>query len=341
MFGEFEAYGYMPSILLGVPADLTAEVADGKVSLSWTAAANAASYKVYRKLEGGDWTIVASDLSGVAYTDTTVERGKTYIYRVAAVSAVGDERSSSDSSASMPAGAPVWWNFLNVKSIAYPGAAAWPANPRPHFLSRDRAGTTLMAAMSTDSGALPVMTFDLQALVDGYGELLSRETKAKAWWIWGKDAYAPWQNEGFCWKGAAATADLIFWANGTSADAVAVVSRTDDSEATYVLRDASGNAYQFHILDANQFAEIVDFFVHGSYHQRIGYRHHGEIMCAIASREMISQSGQKFETGIILIEIHFLLRELTGQIEGHCRTEAEGPCLAFSQIEVQIQAYTG
>ena len=32
---------------------------------------------------------------------------------------------------------------------------------------------------------------------------------------------------------------------------------------------------------------------------------------------------------------------LTGQIEGHCRTEAEGPCLAFSQIEVQIQAYTG
>ena len=247
MLCEFEAYGYTPSRLLGAPADLTAEVADGKVSLSWTAAANAASYKVYRKLEGGDWTAVASDLSGVTSTDTTVERGQTYIYRVAAVSAAGDERSSSESSASMPAGAPVWWNFLNVKSIAYPGAAAWPANPRPHFLSRDRAGTTLMAAMSTDSGALPVMTFDLQALVDGYGQLLSRETKAKAWWIWGKDAYAPWQNKGFCWKGAAATADLIFWANGTPSDTVAVVSRTDDSEATYVLRDASGNAYQFHM----------------------------------------------------------------------------------------------
>lgn len=254
MFGEFEAYGYMPSILLGVPADLTAEVADGKVSLSWTAAANAESYKVYRKLEGGDWTIVASDHSGGTYTDTTVERGKTYIYRVAAVSAAGDERSSSESSASMPAGAPVWWNFLNVKSIAYPGAAAWPANPRPHFLSRDRAGTTLMAAMSTDSGALPAMTFDLQALVDGYGELLSRETKAKAWWIWGKDAYAPWQNKGFCWKGAAATADLIFWANGTPSDAVAIVSRADDSEDVYILRDAGGNAYRFHMnggLDAS------------------------------------------------------------------------------------------
>ena len=248
MFSEFEAYGYMPSILLGAPVDLTAEVADGKVVLSWTAAANAASYKVYRKLEDGDWAAVASDVSGGSYTDVSVERGKTYIYRIAALSAAGDELSSSECSAVLPAGAPVWWNFLNVKSIAYPGAAAWPTNSRPHFLSRDRAGTILMAAMSTDDGRLPVMTFNLQALVDGYGELLSRETEAKAWWIWGKDAYAPWQNKGFCWKGAAATEDLIFWANGTAEGySVAVVNRADDSEDTYILRDASGNAQRFHM----------------------------------------------------------------------------------------------
>ena len=248
MLCELEAYGYFPSILLGAPADLVTEVAGNQVVLSWTAAANAASYKVYRKTDGGEWEVVASDVTGNSYTDESVERGNTYIYRVAAVSAAGDELSSSERSAFVPAGAQVWWNFLNVKSIAYPGAAAWSANPRPHFLSRDRAGTTLMAAMSTDSGALPVMTFDLQAMVDGDGELLSRETKAKAWWIWGKDAYAPWQNEGFCWKGAAATADLIFWANGTAEGySVAVVNRADDSEDTYILRDAGGNAYRFHM----------------------------------------------------------------------------------------------
>ena len=243
---EIEAYGYIPTLLLGAPAGLATEVVDNEVALSWTAGANAASYKVYRKPDGGAWTAVASGLSGCSYTDATAERGNTYIYRVAAVSAAGDELSSSERSAYLPAGAQVWWNFTNVKSIAYPGAAAWPANPRPHFLSRDRAGTTLLAAMSTDSGALPVMTFDMEALAEGDGELLSRETNAKSWWIYGDNAYAPWQNKGFCWKGAAATTDLIFWANGTaSGNAVAVVRRADDSEDVFTTLDAEGRTFNF------------------------------------------------------------------------------------------------
>ena len=246
MLCELEAYGYFSASLLGAPSGLATEVVDNEVALSWTAGANAASYKVYRKPDGGAWTAIASGLSGCSYTDATAERGNTYIYRVAAVSAAGDELSSSERSAYLPAGAQVWWNFTNVKSIAYPGAAAWPANPRPHFLSRDRAGTTLLAAMSTDSGALPVMTFDMEALAEGDGELLSRETDAKSWWIYGENAYAPWQDKGLCWKGAAATTDLIFWANGTaSGNAVAVVRRADDSEDVFTTLDAEGRAFNF------------------------------------------------------------------------------------------------
>ena len=246
MLCELEAYGYYPSLLLGAPSALAAEVVNNQVALSWTAGANASSYTVYRKPDGGAWVAVASGLSVCSYTDSTAERGSTYIYRVAAVSASGDELSSSERSAYLPAGAQVWWNFTNVKSIAYPGAAAWPANPRPHFLSRDRAGTTLLAAMSTDDGRLPVMTFDMQALIDGDGELLSRETDAKSWWIYGENAYAPWQDKGFCWKGAAATSDLIFWANGTATGySVAVVNRVDDSEDTYTIRDEVDNPHYF------------------------------------------------------------------------------------------------
>ena len=242
---EIEAYGYRPGALLGAPSDFAAAVANNQVELSWTAAANAASYTVWRKPDGGAWTAVESGVTACAYVDTTAERGVSYIYRVAAVSAAGDELSSVEKSALVPAGAQVWWNFLNVKSIAYPGAAAWPANPRPHYLSRDRAGTVLMAAMSTDHGGLPAMTFDLEALADGSGELLRRETDAKAWWIYGVDAYQPWQSQGYCWKGAAATDDLIFWANGTPAPSVAVVNRADDSEDVYSFRKASGSAMQF------------------------------------------------------------------------------------------------
>lgn len=255
MLCELEAYGYFAPSLLGAPSGLAAEVVDGEVSLSWTAGANAATYKVYRKPDGGAWTAVASGLAVCAFTDATAARGNTYIYRVASVSANGDELSSSERSAYLPAGAQVWWNFPNVKSIAYPGAAAWPASPRPHFLSRDRAGTALLAAMSTDSGALPVMSFDMQALVDGDGELLSRETDAKSWWIYGENAYAPWQNKGFCWKGAAATDDLIFWANGTAGGTtIAVVNRADDSEDVFTILDESGNPFRFFMnggLDAS------------------------------------------------------------------------------------------
>ncbi|MBP5544289.1 MAG: fibronectin type III domain-containing protein [Kiritimatiellae bacterium] len=246
MLCELEAYGYFSASLLGAPSSLAVEVVDNEVALSWTAGANAASYKVYRKPDGGAWTTVTSGLSGCSYTDTTAERGNTYIYRIAAVSANGDELSSSERSAYLPAGAQVWWNFPNVKSIAYPGAAAWPANPRPHFLSRDRAGTILLAAMSTDDGRLPVMTFDMEALADGDGELLSRETDAKSWWIYGDNAYVPWQDKGFCWKGAAATTDLIFWANGTAnGNAVAVVRRADDSEDVFTTLDAEGRTFNF------------------------------------------------------------------------------------------------
>ncbi len=248
MLCELEAYGYFSSFLLGAPSGFAADVVNNQVSLSWTAGANAASYKVYRKPDGGAWTAVASGLSACAYTDATAERGNTYIYRVAAVSASGDELSSSERSAYLPAGAQVWWNFTNVKSITYPGAAAWPASPRPHFLSRDRAGTTLLAAMSTDDGRLPAMTFDMQALAAGDGELLSRETDAKSWWVYGENAYVPWQDKGFCWKGAAATADLIFWANGTASGySVAVVNRADDSEDTFTIRDEAGNPHNFHM----------------------------------------------------------------------------------------------
>ena len=108
MLCELEAYGYFPSLLLGAPSGLATTVTNNQVELDWTAGANAASYKVYRKPDGGAWLQVASGLSGCSYTDATAERGNTYIYRVAAVSAAGDELSSSERSAYLPAGAQVW-----------------------------------------------------------------------------------------------------------------------------------------------------------------------------------------------------------------------------------------
>lgn len=54
------------------------------VVLTWTggSANNIESYKVRRRVRGGGWTTFTVDSDATSYTDTTVESGNRYIYRV-------------------------------------------------------------------------------------------------------------------------------------------------------------------------------------------------------------------------------------------------------------------
>jgi hypothetical protein len=77
------------------------------VTLSWTASTSSvAGYNVYRSsVSGGPYTLVlnSSLITGLSYTDSTVEAGVTYYYVVAAVSASGVESSySNQASATVP-----------------------------------------------------------------------------------------------------------------------------------------------------------------------------------------------------------------------------------------------
>ncbi len=70
------------------PSGLTAGAQEGAVELSWQASDSAETYRVYRaesSTEGVEGSAVADGLTQTSYTDTGVENGTTYYYRVTAV----------------------------------------------------------------------------------------------------------------------------------------------------------------------------------------------------------------------------------------------------------------
>lgn len=75
------------------PTGLTATSGDKQILLTWSTAAGATSYKVYR---GG--TVVASPTAG-SYTDSGLTNGVTYTYEVSAANADGESARSAATSA--------------------------------------------------------------------------------------------------------------------------------------------------------------------------------------------------------------------------------------------------
>lgn len=73
------------------PSGLTATGGVGQISLSWNAASGATSYNLYRSAEAGlqSATPVVTGITGTNYTDTGLNSGTTYYYRVAGVNASG------------------------------------------------------------------------------------------------------------------------------------------------------------------------------------------------------------------------------------------------------------
>ena len=67
----------------GAIATLTAAASAGKITVKWSASANAASYVVQRRLkDAATWTTLSGSCSGTTYEDTTAVAGTVYQYRV-------------------------------------------------------------------------------------------------------------------------------------------------------------------------------------------------------------------------------------------------------------------
>jgi fibronectin type 3 domain-containing protein len=90
---ELNIYGAGPP---PPPGGVTERVGAGQITLSWSAAAGAVSYNVKRSTSyGGPYTVLASNLTGLTYIDTTAVSGTLYFYVVSANNAYGESANSS------------------------------------------------------------------------------------------------------------------------------------------------------------------------------------------------------------------------------------------------------
>jgi fibronectin type 3 domain-containing protein len=115
------------------PANPTAVVTNGQVSLAWTASPGAISYNVYRGTSPGGESAqpIASVVNSTVYTDNGLTSGFTYYYKITAVTTGGESSASTEVSASLGGGDGLLGNYY--KGTALSGTAVQRVDPQVNF----------------------------------------------------------------------------------------------------------------------------------------------------------------------------------------------------------------
>jgi len=88
--------GNAPSAPPPTPTGLTATAGNAQVSLAWNASSGAASYNLYRSVNGGAYSqLNTSPITTTSYTDSGLTNGTPYCYEATAVNSSGESAKSS------------------------------------------------------------------------------------------------------------------------------------------------------------------------------------------------------------------------------------------------------
>jgi len=93
----------VPATRPAAPTGLNATAGNARVTLTWTAAATATSYNIYRSTTPGVQGAKIGSSPSVGYVDSTSANGTAYYYEVTAVNAAGEGAPSTQSSGATPA----------------------------------------------------------------------------------------------------------------------------------------------------------------------------------------------------------------------------------------------
>ena len=84
-FGPFKASVDVAFMKGSTPGDIkkvTVKATSGKITVTWTASSGAAGYIVQRRVKGGSWENLSTNVTGLKYVDKNVKAGTVYQYRI-------------------------------------------------------------------------------------------------------------------------------------------------------------------------------------------------------------------------------------------------------------------
>ena len=121
------SFGALPP-LPAAPTGLTATAGAASVNLSWNSVAGATGYNLKSStVNGGAYTIIASNLNSLAFPNTGLLNGTTYYYVVTAVNPNGESKSSPQASANTLILSPVFDDiFLSGSNLIFEGSNGTP-----------------------------------------------------------------------------------------------------------------------------------------------------------------------------------------------------------------------
>lgn len=137
---SMQSSGATPTAPITVPAAPTGvNATDGiaQVTVAWTTATGATSYKVYRSTAQGQQGMLIGSTSAASLADSTALNGTTYYYAVTASSSAGESPASA--AASVTPGTS--WNTVKMGGGGYvPGVIYHPTVPHLRYARTDVAG---------------------------------------------------------------------------------------------------------------------------------------------------------------------------------------------------------
>ena len=140
------------------PSNLTASVGPGRVTLNWSPALSASSYNIKRSTtNGGPYSLIASNINGTSFMNTSFTPGTTYFYRVSGVNVIGEGPDSNQASATPTQGLPdvvvtaISWS----PSHPYPGSnVVFIATVKNQGSAPTPAGTIIGVGFSVDGSSV-------------------------------------------------------------------------------------------------------------------------------------------------------------------------------------------
>jgi len=158
----------VPVALPVAPAGVNATAGNTQVTVTWTAATTATSYKIYRSTtEGSQGTLIGSSPTA-SYTDGTVVNGTTYYYEVTAVNPAGEGPASTQSAPATPAvpvTLPAAPTAVNVTAANAQVTVTWTAATGATSYNIYR--STSQRSQGTNIGSSPTTSYTDGTVVNG------------------------------------------------------------------------------------------------------------------------------------------------------------------------------